>query len=62
MGTQVKTDKGIDAGFIASGGILVATLLSTPEYLEIQDDKSVCRLNITGIKPGNNEVTDIYCQ
>ena len=62
MGTQVKTDKGIDAGFIASGGILVASLLSTPQYLEVLDDKSVCRLNITGIKPGNNQVTDVHCQ
>ncbi|WP_152630364.1 fimbria/pilus outer membrane usher protein [Photobacterium kishitanii] len=62
MGTQVKTDKGVDVGFVANGGVLFATLLSTPQYLEIQDNTSVCRLDITGIKPGSNQVTDVRCQ
>lgn len=62
MGTQVKTNEGTDAGFVASGGILVATLLSTPKFLEIKEDNLVCRLNITGINPGSNYVTDVRCQ
>ncbi|PSU14954.1 PefC/AfrB family outer membrane usher protein [Photobacterium kishitanii] len=62
MGTQVKTDKGVDVGFVANGGVLFATLLSTPQYLEIQDNTSVCRLDITGIKPSSNQVTDVRCQ
>lgn len=62
MGTQVKTDKGIDAGFIANGGVLIATLLSTPEYLKIEEGQSVCQIDIKGIKPGNNQVVDVHCQ
>ncbi|PSU75293.1 PefC/AfrB family outer membrane usher protein [Photobacterium phosphoreum] len=62
MGTQVKTDKGIDVGFVANGGVLFATLLSTPQYLEIRNNTSVCRLNIDGIKPGSSQVTDVHCQ
>ena len=62
MGTQVKTDKGIDAGFIANGGVLIATLLSTPEYLKIEEGPSMCQIDIKGIKPGNNQVVDVHCQ
>ena len=62
MGEQVKTDKGSDVGFIGSGGVLVATVLSTPQYLKLQAGKSVCRLNLDGIKSGLNRVTDVHCQ
>ena len=62
MGTQIKNGKGEDVGFVANGGILYATLLSSSKYLEAQDNTSICRFYLNGIKPGSNQVTDIHCQ
>ncbi|EEZ39036.1 PefC/AfrB family outer membrane usher protein [Photobacterium damselae] len=62
MGTAVQTNKGIDVGFIANGGVLFATLLSPSKYLKLQDNNIKCKIDITNIKPGSSQVTDVHCQ
>ncbi|HIF9340927.1 TPA: PefC/AfrB family outer membrane usher protein [Photobacterium damselae] len=62
MGTQVKTNSGLDVGFIAHGGVVIATLLSDAKYLKINDDGNECRVRISNVKPSTNHITELTCQ
>ncbi|WP_318492142.1 fimbria/pilus outer membrane usher protein [Photobacterium leiognathi] len=62
MGTQVKTSNGDNVGFIALGGVLVATLVSPEEYLKISDSKDTCKIKISNIKANKNKVIDVHCK
>ncbi|WP_338156408.1 PefC/AfrB family outer membrane usher protein [Photobacterium damselae] len=62
MGTQVSTDNGSPVGFVANGGVLVATILSKPEKIKIEGYKGKsCIIDISKIKPGTNKMTTLVC-
>ncbi|PSV25358.1 fimbria/pilus outer membrane usher protein [Photobacterium kishitanii] len=62
MGTQVKTNNGDNVGFIALGGVLVATLVSPEEYLKITDDSKICKINMSNITANKNKIIDVHCE
>ncbi|PSV50226.1 hypothetical protein C9J45_21075 [Photobacterium sp. GB-1] len=62
LGSQVTTDDNVYVGFIATQGVLMATLDSPSHYLHIKTNTQTCNVDISKIKPDLNEVKDIYCQ
>ncbi|HCM1918892.1 TPA: PefC/AfrB family outer membrane usher protein [Salmonella enterica subsp. salamae serovar 28:r:e,n,z15] len=61
-GATATTRNGLNAGFVTSGGILLANLIDEPESLIISvSPGETCTVNMKGVKYNQNKATRVYC-
>ncbi|EAA1645033.1 outer membrane usher protein PefC [Salmonella enterica subsp. enterica serovar Richmond] len=62
-GSQAKTEQGINAGFVANGGVLIVNVLAEPnEILVSQYDGKQCRFSMQGMTAGDNKLKEVRCE
>ena len=62
-GSQAKTEQGVSAGFVASGGILLVNVLADPnEIIVSQQDGKQCRFSMQGMTAGDNKTKEVRCE
>lgn len=62
-GSLAKTEQGINAGFVANGGILLVNVLAEPNKIIIrQQNGSVCEFKMNGIQPNVNKKNEVICE
>lgn len=63
QGSTVLTSNGLDAGFITQGGVLLANLLTEPDFLTVMTPQGTqCRVNMTGVKSDAGNLTEVHCE
>lgn len=63
MGSQAKTDNGLDAGFVSGGGVLLVNVLSEPKSITVsQQNGQQCRFSMQGMVPGENKTREVRCE
>lgn len=62
-GSQAKTEQGIEAGFVANGGILLMSTLSEPKTITVrQQNGQMCHFDMSGMVPGENTTRGVRCE
>jgi len=62
-GSLAKTEQGVEAGFIANGGILLMSTLSEPKTITVQQQNGqTCRFAMAGMVPGENKTIGVRCE
>ncbi|HCR3450460.1 TPA: PefC/AfrB family outer membrane usher protein [Citrobacter werkmanii] len=63
MGSQARTDNGLDAGFVSGGGVLLVNVLSEPKSITVsQQNGQQCRFSMQGMVPGENKTREVRCE
>ncbi|MEG0210545.1 PefC/AfrB family outer membrane usher protein [Hafnia sp.] len=63
MGSQAKTEQGLDVGFVSNGGILLVNALSVPKRVTVtQQNGQQCQFSMQGIMPGENQTKEVRCE
>lgn len=63
MGSQARTEQGLDAGFVSNGGILLMNVLSVPKRVTVtQQNGQQCQFSMQGIVPGENQTKEVRCE
>ncbi|EGT3611499.1 outer membrane usher protein PefC [Morganella morganii] len=63
LGGTAVTQDGLDAGFVANGGLLLSTLLAEPEFLTVTTTEGTqCRVDMTGVKADAGKLTEVRCE
>ena len=60
-GGSAKTEQGINAGFIASNGVLIMNLLAEPKELTIKRNGVECKINTSSLMPNINKIQEMTC-
>lgn len=62
-GGNARTEQGLDAGFIASNGVLLMNVLSAPSRVTVtQGSDMTCQFSMTGIEANTNKVQEVRCE
>ncbi|MDR9891414.1 PefC/AfrB family outer membrane usher protein [Pseudenterobacter timonensis] len=62
-GGLARTEQGINAGFVANGGILLVNVLAEPkEILVNQQNGNQCRFSMQGMAAGDNKTKEVRCE
>ncbi|MEJ3966565.1 PefC/AfrB family outer membrane usher protein [Citrobacter braakii] len=62
-GGSAVTEQGLDAGFIATNGVLLMNLLSPPQTIKVSLlDGRTCQFKAGGLKPAENSVQEVRCE
>lgn len=63
QGSTAVTESGLDAGFVTGNGLLLSNLPAEPASLTLTaPDGTLCRVNMTGVKPDAGRLKEVRCE